>query len=92
MKWTFKRIMAQIFLTHIGRILLAALFLIIGGIMSPYGTIGEHINYKSDYTIFDTMVWVAVITFVVEFLIMMFWATKNTIGDIKAWWKRRQNK
>lgn len=86
-----KKILAQMFLTHIGRLFfVAAPLLVIGGIMSPNGTIGEYIDYKRDYTIWDTMMYIGIGIMLVEFVLMMYWATKNTIGDIKDWWNRRK--
>jgi hypothetical protein len=93
MKDKIKKILAQMFLTHIGRIFfVAAPLLIVGGIMSPYGTIGEYIDYKRDVTVFDYMMYVGVLILLVEALIMFYWAGKNTIGDIKNWFKRRKQK
>ena len=93
MKDKIRRILAQMFLTHIGRLfLVAAPLFIIGGVMSPYGIIGEHIDYSTNVTVFDYMMYLALIIFLVEFLMMMFWATKNTISDIKDWWNRRKKK
>ena len=91
MKDKIKKILAQMFLTHIGRIFfVAAPLIIIGGVMSPYGTIGEYIDYKRDITVFDYMMYVGISIVLIEFILMMYWATKNTIGDIWAWWNRRK--
>lgn len=93
MKDKIKKILAQMFLTHIGRIFFVATpLLIVGGVMSPYGTIGEYIDYKRDVTVFDYMMYVGVLILLVETLIMFYWAGKNTIGDIKNWFKRRKQK
>lgn len=93
MKDKIRRILLQIFATHLGRLfLLAAPLMIIGGIMSPYGTIGEYIDYKRDVTVFDVMMWIGAGILVVEFFWMMFYAVKNSINDIKDWWARRKKK
>ena len=41
MKDKIRKGLAQIFLTHIGRIVLGAFLLFVGGIMTPNGSIGE---------------------------------------------------
>jgi hypothetical protein len=92
MKEKLRRILAQMFLTHLGRLFfVAAPLIIIGGLMSPYGTIGEYIDYKKDVTVFDWMMYLGALILVVEFFWMMFYAVKNTIGDIKEWWKRKKD-
>jgi signal peptidase I len=93
MKDKFRRILLQIFATHLGRLFfLAAPLMIIGGMMSPNGVIGEYINYKNNFTVFDGMLIVGVLILVVEFFWMMFYAVKNTIKDIKDWWARKKKK
>ena len=43
MKEKIRKTFLQLFATHIGRILVGAILFIIGGIMSPNGSIGEYI-------------------------------------------------
>ncbi len=66
-----KQIFAQIFLTWIGRFGLAALLMILGGFMSPYGTIGELLDYKRNTTIWDIMLWVGAGISLVQTLIFI---------------------
>jgi len=51
MKEKLKRIIVQLFATHLGRILVGAILIVIGGSMSPLGIIGENI-YNVDEGIF----------------------------------------
>lgn len=79
----FKRALKQIFLTHIGRIFfVAGPLMLIGGIMSPNGTIGEHIDYKNNTTVFDILFYIGCAVFLFEGSLMLFWAAKNTIKEL----------
>jgi len=85
MKWTFKRIISQIFLTHMGRILLAGLLLIVGGIMSPNGTIGEYIYDYDKGIIWTYMAYVGAATLMIETLISITYGwVINPIRKYKA--------
>lgn len=90
MKWTFKRILAQLFLTHIGRIGVGGLFLIIGGLLSPYGIIGENIYDYEEGRVWTIMSYIGVATLLIEFSIFFTYAwIINPIRDLK---ERRKNK
>ena len=90
MKDKIKKLLTRVFLTHIGRIFFLSIpLLIIGGIMSPYGTIGEHIDYKNDITVFDGMMYVGLLIFAVEIGLFFYWAIKNLILDIKKLFTRK---
>jgi heme/copper-type cytochrome/quinol oxidase subunit 1 len=91
MKEKLRKILAQMFLTHLGRLFfVAAPLMLIGGLMSPYGSIGQYLDYKKDFTGWDVMMIIGAGILVVEFFWMMYYAVKNTIGDIKEWWKRKK--
>ena len=62
-----------LFTTHIGRLLFASLLVIIGGSVSNFT--------KSKLPIF--IMNIGVVILVVYFIIMMYYAIKNTISDFK---------
>ena len=89
MKEKFKRIMLQIFATHIGRILLGAILMIVGGIMTPFGTIGELIYDYDQGGFWKVLFYIGIALLVGESLIMMAYAW--VINPIRAL-KERKNK
>jgi heme/copper-type cytochrome/quinol oxidase subunit 1 len=79
-----KKVFAQIFLTWLGRFGLAGLFIIVGGFMSPYGSIGELIDYKRDFTIWDLMLYVGAFIAVSQTLVFITYGwVINPIRDYK---------
>ena len=78
-----RQIFAQIFLTWLGRFALAAVLIIVGGFMSPYGTIGEYIDYERDTTIWDCLLYIGAATALIQTLIFMVFAGINTVKDFK---------
>ncbi len=67
----FKKGLKQVFLTHIGRIIFGVVLTIIGGILSPNGTIGELV-YDYDQGVFWTwMFYIGTILWVGECLLFI---------------------
>jgi len=90
MKLTFKKIMSQIFLSHIGRIGLSALLLVIGGIMSPYGIIGENIYHWDEGKLWSILMYIGGVTITIQILLFIIYAW--VINPIKALRERNKNK
>lgn len=84
MKDKIRKWLKQIFLTHLGRLFfVAGPLLVIGGLMSENGSIGENIDYKNGGIVFDYMVYAGVAILIIEGTIILFHAIKNTISDIR---------
>jgi hypothetical protein len=88
MKAKIKHILLQLFATNIGRILVGVVLSLIGGIMSPNGTIGEMIYDYNEGMLWlvifyiGTTLWVGhVIVFILSGLIIN--PIKSFIGKIK---------
>jgi hypothetical protein len=93
MKDKLRKLFAQIFLTHLGRLFfVAAPLMLVGGIMSPNGTIGELIYDYNQGGFWHVLFYIGIAIFLVEGAIMFYWMIRNTIGDIRAWWNRRKKK
>ncbi len=90
MKWTFKKIITQIFLTHIGRIGLSALLIVIGGIMSPYGVIGENIYDWNEGKLWSILMYIGGGSITIEILLFIIYAW--IINPINALIERNKNK
>ena len=81
-------IIKQIFLSHLGRIVISIILFFIGGLMSPYGTIGEHLNYQRDITVWDIIMWIGIFVLIYEFLI--FFVYGWIINPLKKRFKRNK--
>ena len=75
-------------ITHLGRLLLAVILIVIGGLMSPEGTIGELIyNYDKGYG-WHIPLCIGVIILLVETLIMITYAW--VINPIRNYKERKK--
>lgn len=74
MKWTVKRMMSQIFLTNIGRILLSALLLVIGAFMAPDGAIGMYIYGHDEGIFWNWVMIIGVVGLLIHVLIAIVYA------------------
>ena len=90
MKDKVKRILLQTFATHIGRIMFGALLSIVGGIMTPNGTIGELIYNYDEGGFWKVLFYIGVILFTGECL--LFIAYGLIINPIKSLIKKIKNK
>lgn len=69
---------------NLARIVLSGLFLIVGGIMSPYGTIGQYIDYEKDMTGWDVLMYIGAASLVLHTLVFIIFAwIVNPIRDRK---------
>ena len=78
----FKRLLKQMFLTHIGRIAVGIILSFVGGILSPNGTIGELV-YDYDQGVFWTwMFYIGTVLWAGECLLFIIYGL--IVNPIKA--------
>ena len=81
----------QLFTTHIGRVLVGGVLLLIGGIMSPNGTIGENIYSYGEGDLWVYMFYVGIALFSSEVLLFITYGViVNPIRTLIE--KRKKNK
>lgn len=82
--------MLQIFATHIGRIALGALLMIVGGVMTPNGSIGELIYNYDEGTFWYVLFYIGIALLGFETLLFLIYGwIINPIRDLR---ERRKNK
>lgn len=88
MKEKIRRTFLQLFATHIGRILVGAILFIIGGIMSPNGSIGEYIYDYDEGKFWLVLFYIGMVLWVGEALLFITYGLiinpiKSLIDKIK---------
>jgi hypothetical protein len=90
MKEKIKHIFLQTFATHIGRILFGALLSLVGGIMTPSGTIGELIYNYDEGGFWKVLFYIGMALVVGEGLLFIVYGI--IINPIKSLIKKIKNK
>ena len=86
MKDRIRKMLKQIFLTHIGRLFfVAAPLLIIGGIMSPNGSIGELIYDYGEGGFWHVLFYIGLGIFAIECGLFILYGLLSMIKAIHNW-------
>lgn len=74
----------------LAKMILAGIFVIVGGIMSPYGTIGQYIDYEPGITFWEILMYIgAAYLAIMTLLFTIFAWIINPIRDYRA---KKKNK